>query len=138
MSVTLQLRGINELIAALRTLPDDLARESTQILNAHAAAAAVQIRQGYAAHRRSGKLADRVYTVPSRVTGAKASAQVSSTAETASWFEYGTAVRETKTGASRGAMPPGHVFWPAVDRQYPLMLNDLIALVQRHGLTVQR
>jgi hypothetical protein len=138
MSVTLQLRGVNEMIAALRTLPTDLAHEATAIINDHAAGAAAQIRQGYGAHRRSGELADHVTVVPSTVVGANASAQVKATAGYAAFFEYGTAARETKKGANRGAMPPGHVFWPAVDRQYRVMLEDLIALVQRHGLVVRR
>lgn len=51
-------------------------------------------------------------------------------------YENGTQARHTALGQYRGAMPPGHVFIPAVIRWRRWMSQQLTALLQRYGLVV--
>ncbi len=132
----LTLGGFNELREALRNLPEHLAHEAGAIVTQHAEAAAAQIRNAYPA--RTGNLKRGVKVDRATVQGAGASARVRSTAKHSFIFEHGTQARHNAIGANRGAMPPGNVFVPVVVRERRAMIDDLVALVEREGLTVRR
>jgi hypothetical protein len=51
-------------------------------------------------------------------------------------FENGTQARHTALGASRGAMPPGHVFIPVAAAERRAMYKDLAQVVADEGLEV--
>lgn len=133
MSVHLTWAGLTELREALRRLPEDLTGEASHLVEASTNAAAVAIKGGYPA--RTGNLRDHVSTEFSR-TGLSVVGRVKSTSPHAYIFENGTQARHTAIGANRGAMPPGHVFLPAVIRERRRMYADLTDLLERHGLLV--
>lgn len=134
----LVLTGFEELKQQLRNLPTHLAEEAAGIVVAHAQTAAGNIRAAYpegpTGNLKRGVKVDQV-EVGGR-TNAGARARVRSTARHAFIYENGTQARHTDEGWNRGAMPPGNVFIPAVVRERRAMVNDLIAMVQREGLTV--
>lgn len=127
--------GLEELKAALRQLPEELTGEGSHIVEGAANGAAVDVRSGYAGHRRSGNLQDGV-TVEHGVSGFGTSAVVKSNARHAWLFENGSQARHTAIGANRGSMPPAHVFVPAVMRKRRAMYDELKAMLTRHGLLV--
>lgn len=135
----LELRGLAELYAALRRLPEELRERGGQIVTENADEAADEIRAGYTAHKHTGNLADHVKVV--KVDGASgkygAAAIVKSTAKHAYIFENGTQVRKNAKGANRGAMPPGHVFVPIVIRKRRQMYQELQYLLVQAGLDVK-
>ena len=133
-SVTLQLIGLPDLIAALRQLPPDLAAEGGAIVVAAADQAAEEIVAAYP--ERTGNLKHGVKRIgDSKGTGAFV--RVVNTARHAHLFEFGTQSRQTAIGANRGAMPAGNVFIPIVVRRRRAMVDALVALLQRAGLTVR-
>jgi len=134
VSATLTITGLEELRAALRTLPTELAGEAQHVVVGAANGAAADIRGAYPV--RTGNLRDHVTVrdLPSGPTGA--AAKVVSSARHAALFEVGTQARHTSIGANRGTMPPGHVFVPRVIRARRLMVQQLVDLVRRAGLTV--
>lgn len=129
--------GLNELRAAMRALPTEATGEASNIINAEANAAAVEIRSAYGSHRRSGRLQGGV--IVTHVDHGKfyAGAAVKSSAKHASLFENGTQARHTAIGANRGSMPPGHVFVPAIARSRRRLFRSLKALLERKGLLVR-
>lgn len=137
MSASVRWNGLEELRAALRNLPKDLAGEASSIVQRAAADAAQEIRAGYQAHRRTGNLAEHVKVEALSVGPFGAGMAVKSTAKHAQIFERGTELRHTSLGANRGAMPPGRVFVPAVIRRRRTMYERLKALLISHGLTVR-
>lgn len=138
MSNKLMLSGFEELKAALRQLPQHLAAEAGGIVTAHAESAATRVRAAYAEHRHTGNLERGVKVDRVVVENAGAAARVRSTARHAFIFENGTQARHTGLGWNRGAMPPGHVFVPIAIRERAAMVDELIAMVEREGLTVRR
>lgn len=136
MSAALKFQGIDELRAALRQLPAELAGEAGHILEAEGNAAGVAIRSGYSAHRVTGNLRDHVSVVHEH-SAVAAKTVVKSTARHAHLFEFGTQTRQTRNGANRGAMPPGHVFVPAMVRARRRMFEQLADLLRRAGLQVR-
>lgn len=131
----LVFNGLDDLRAALRQLPEELTGEASHILEAAANGAAVDIRSGYAGHRRSGDLQDKV-TVEHGVSGFAASAVVKSNSRHAWLFENGSQARHTAIGANRGSMPPAHVFVPVLIRKRRAMYDQLKDLLTRKGLLV--
>lgn len=135
MSNKFQLGGFEELKAQLRALPTHLASEAEGIVVGHANAAAGQLRSEYpegpTGNLKRGVKADRVTQ-----SGAGARARVRSTARHAHLYEYGTQARHTSEGWNRGAMPPRPTFVPVVVRERRAMVDDLIHMVEREGLTV--
>lgn len=125
--------GLDELRAALRTLPADLTGEASHIVEAHANAAAADIKAGYPG--RTGDLRDHV-EVTFSTSGTSTGAVIRNTSKHAWLFENGTQARHTAIGANRGSMPPGHVFIPAVVRRRRAMYGQLQDLLERHGLIV--
>lgn len=136
MSVTLQWDGLEEYLAEIRQLPDDLTAEASSIVQRAAADHAQDVRGNYQAHRRTGNLANGV-RVEARVMGPYGVGMVvKSTAKHAHIFEIGTQARHTDIGANRGSMPPGHAFVPPAIRRRRQMYDELIALVRGRGLEV--
>lgn len=131
----LQLDGLAELREALRNLPAELTGEGSNIVEGEANGAALDIKSGYAAHRRTGKLQDSV-EVTHGTSGFSASAMIIAKSPHAHLFENGTQARHTAIGANRGSMPPGHVFIPAMIRRRRRMYDALKALLERAGLVV--
>ncbi len=137
MSASLTFTGMEELKAALRNLPAHLAQEAAGIVTGHADAAASNVRAAYA--RKTGALRQGVKVDKAVVNGAGASARVRSTGRLAYIYENGTEVpRRWKNGKSTGRMPATHAFVRAVVPERRAMVDDLIALVEREGLTVTR
>jgi hypothetical protein len=125
--------GLDELKNDLRLLPVALGGEGGKIAEGHANGAAATIKAGYPA--RTGNLRDKVVVVHTRgAFGAKSI--VKNTSKHARVFESGSQARHTELGANRGAMPPNPIFTQTVMRARRAMYADLIALMERHGLTV--
>jgi hypothetical protein len=133
----LRFDGLQELRASLRRLPKELRDEAEEIVFGSANDAASDIKAGYEAHRRSGELADKVSVQQLKGEGtAFAGALIQNKSKLAFIFENGTQVRHTAIGANRGAMPPGHVFVPAVIKRRREMYDKLRALLRGKGLKV--
>jgi Bacteriophage HK97-gp10, putative tail-component len=134
MSVTLKWDGLDEFKADLERLPEGLTTESDPIVATAAHEAASEIRAAYPT--RTGNLKKNVFV--SRLDKGKdfVGYIVKNSAPHAFIFENGTQARHTSIGANRGAMPPGHVFVPAVIRRRRQMYEQLKALLVRHGLVV--
>lgn len=135
MSNRFKFEGLAELQAELRKLTPVLAAEGGREVEAAAQDAATEVRSGYGRHRRSGSLQDNV-TVSHRASRDGAVATLKSGDKEALVFEVGSQARHTRIGANRGAMPPGHVFFPAVIRAKRRMYGRLKAMLQRTGFSV--
>jgi hypothetical protein len=134
MSARVRWEGLEELQATLRELPATLTAEATGIVETAAASARDDM---YAAYpRRTGTLRDGLAVATPVASAAGVVVVLQNRAKDAGWFEKGTQVRHTKLGANRGAMPPGHVFWPRFYRWRRTMWTNLAELVRREGLTV--
>jgi hypothetical protein len=131
--------GLDQLKAALRSLPANLAGESAKLVEGAANGAAVTIRGNYAAHRRTGNLQNHV-VVEKKATGPFGAAYVvKSTARHAVLFEHGTQARHWSGGKNTGVMPPApptHAFIPAVIRKRRQMYDQLKDVLRRAGLQV--
>jgi hypothetical protein len=134
VSVTLRFEGLEALKAKLRALPEDLASEAQGLVEQTAHEAATAIQRAYP--RRTGTLRNRVYVTHFPQGRFSAGAVVKNTAPHAALFESGTQARHTAIGANRGAMPPGHIFIPAMQRARRAMWDRLKALMERHDLDV--
>lgn len=128
------LTGFTELKAALRALPQELAGEAKDIVNAAATGAGADLSSAYP--EVSGNLRKGVKV--EHVSGAALGviARVKNTARHSHLYEFGSQVRRTSSGANRGAMPPRPTFLPIVIRRRRAMYEALLALVRRAGLTV--
>jgi hypothetical protein len=124
--------GLEELKAALRTLPADLAAEAGPIVTGAAEAAQSDASAAYPA----GGLRDGLALVTEDGGRFGAAVTVKNRAPHAWLFEYGTATRHTSLGWNRGAMPPGKVFVPAMERARRAMYDRLRELLRAAGLTV--
>ncbi|MES2341719.1 MAG: hypothetical protein V4597_08575 [Pseudomonadota bacterium] len=132
--MSVEWEGLSELLAALRSLPADLAVEAGHIVEASVNAAGVAVRAGYVGTGVPA-LADKVTTSLER-TQYGAVGIVRSGSPWAWIFEIGAQARHTALGANRGTIPPGHLFVPAVMRERRRMYDELKAMMERHGLEV--
>jgi hypothetical protein len=126
--------GLDELKAALRTLPADLAGEASHIVEAAANAAEADIKAGYPV--RTGDLRDHVLSQALSTGAFSAGIVVKNTSKLAYIAENGTQARHTALGANRGSMPPLHVFIPAVIKRRRVMYAQLKDLCERKGIRV--
>ena len=127
--------GMEELKAALRSLPEELSQEGGDIVVEHATEAGEDVRAHYAAAAVTGNLEKHVKVViESRTAGA--SVVVKSTAKHAIIYENGSKMRKTKDGRNRGMMPPAKVFVPTMIRERREMLVELAELLKTKGLEV--
>jgi hypothetical protein len=133
----LTIEGLDELRAALRRLPEELAAEAGGIVLTAATDAASAMDAQYAAHEWTGNLRRGLSVTREEATqryGARA--VVKNRAPHAWWAENGTQIRRTSKGVNRGAMPPIHVFVPTAIKYRRAMVEQLKALVRRAGLVV--
>lgn len=133
--------GLAEFKAALKSLPDDLARDADEIIRDQADSAAGAVRSRYSHHRVTGTLANSVVVKKLRATKYGPRYQVASTAPHATLFERGTVVRHyvtKKNGVQKlvGAMPAANIFGPVMVRYRRYMWDDLESLLRKHGLLV--
>lgn len=135
MPAKVQWTGLTEFQAALRNLPDALAKEAANEGRSAANAAAVDIRTAYGAHRHTGRLQDSVKVTEQKVAfGFRYTVRTS--AKHAHLLEFGTQARHTTLGISRGSTPPFNIFIPRTRRWQRSLMERLIALLQRQGLRV--
>lgn len=134
MSATFQFEGLEDLIASLRTLPEDLANEAGAIVLDRAERAKQDIETSYP--DRTGDLRKGMQVTRANAGKYGAGVYVKNTSKLAYIYENGTQARHTSLGANRGSMPPGHVFIPVMIRQRLAMYGDLADLMTRHGLAV--
>lgn len=137
--VRVVMDGLPDFKAALRNLPDALTAEANDIVSAAAFEAKGQIQSAYP-EGPTGNLRTGV-TLNWNRSRATTTAIVRSRAKHAHLYEFGTRTRRTHRGANRGAMPeapPQQRMIPIAMRVRRKMLQALIAMVERAGLTVRR
>lgn len=138
MSSSLRFDGLDELRAALRALPSDLAVEASHLVEGAANAAAAEIKAGYKVW--SGNLRDHLYVTHQDKGRYGAGAIVTNTAKHAWVYDNGSAARHYTTRRGRrhatGAMPPTHLFTGAMIRHRRQMYDGLKAMLERNGLAV--
>lgn len=138
MSARVQLIGKAEFLAALRNLPEELAKEGQVIVEAHAAEHARATVALYQQHQKTGRLAGGV-TTKQEYSRASRAAIVRTRAPHAWIFDNGTRKRQTRKGANRGVMPArpeSERFIPRAIRARERMTRALIDLVRRAGFEV--
>lgn len=135
----IKFAGFEEFKAQLRNLPHHLAEEAAKIVNDRAERAYTQIYfsypEGPTGNLRRGLKFEQV----SNSSGTGVIARVRSRAKHAYMVEHGTQTRHTNKGWNRGVMPPappGHYVIPVAVRERRAMIEDLIAMLRREGLTV--
>ena len=126
--------GLRELMEEIRTLPETLTGEAAHLVDGAANAAKVDIAAAYP--WRTGDLRKKTTVVPLAKKGLIVGAVVKNTSKLATIFENGTQARHTELGAARGSMPPGHVFVPRIVKARRALLQQLKAMVTRHGAVV--
>jgi hypothetical protein len=136
VSTTLEIRGLDDLKAALRALPATLASAATPIVIGAAEGAGATIKAAYPVV--TGNLRQGVTVTIKSANAGGVVAIVKSGARHAWIYEHGTQTRQTKLGANRGRMPapPTPVFIPTMMRARRAMYAELGALLEAQGLTV--
>lgn len=133
MSSSLTFEGLDDLRAALRALPHELAQEGGDVIVETTNNAADEIMAGYpdvTGHLRGG-VKFSIERSEFGVIGI-----VKNTAKLANIFEVGSQARHTELGANRGSMPPGHVFVPVVMRRRRQMYDQLKDVLAKAGIEV--
>jgi|SRR5262245_26305167 len=133
--------GLDEFMDAMKHMPDDLAAEGANIVNAHAYKAASAIIDAYPERSGALKAGVKVRTEPAGRYEVRT--VVENVSHIAVIYEYGTQARHYysekggrhDTGAMPAA-PPGRAFWPKIEAERILLYEDLVAMVQRHGVAV--
>lgn len=144
MSASVTFDGLDELRQALLALPRTLADKSAVRVGAAAARAVDRIRAAYPEY--TGNLRNHIVSKVER-DSVSVLWTVKNTAHHAWIFENGTQGKvryysgTDKIGrvfdhASRGPMPPGHVFIPIVMQERRAMYQDLADIVAGEGLEV--
>lgn len=126
---------LDELRSELRKLPEHLRGDGSEVVETAARWAHNEIKVEYEKSSQSGNLVDHL-KLEVRPTTFGTGATVKSTARHAHLFEDGSATRKTKQGWNRGFMPAANIFVPIVTRRRRWMYEQLIALLERAGLTV--
>lgn len=138
MAARVTIDGRDEFRAALRNLPDALKGEAASIVVEAASQAERDITAAYPMGP-TGNLKRGVTMNVESSSKFGASARVKSNAKHVHIFEKGTVVRHTNSGANRGRMPPApssQQMIPIVIRARRRMVQQLIDMVQKHGLVV--
>jgi len=140
MSVRFDIKGLDDLKAALRALPAELTGEASKIIEGAGNGAVLDIRRAYPGGG-TGNLRAGVSVEFDR-SGVHAGAVVRSRSPHAWWYDYGTEVRHTAKGWKRGRMfgrsAPTHAFGQAMAKVRRRMYEDLGTMLERHGLKVTR
>lgn len=126
--------GLEELKQQFRSMPAELTNEASGIVDRAGEYAKSSVIQGYP--RRTGDLRNHVTLTHFENGKFGAGSILKNTAKHAWLFENGSQARHNDLGANRGAMPPGHVFVPAVIRWRKWMYGQLKDMLVRSGLTV--
>jgi hypothetical protein len=137
MNAKLEIKGLDELRAALKKLPADLQREAAVIVQAQAEQMAVEA-QG-AMPSVTGNLRSHVSVVLSSDVVGGVSAKVLATAKHAYLWETGGNRGERhwkKNNKSTGVMTPANKFIPIAILRRRVMVAALVDIVERAGLTV--
>jgi hypothetical protein len=127
-------RGLDELRRGLDDLATTLTRRGEAIAAASAHAAEADIRRSYP--RRTGALQQGLRVDVESAGPYAVRYVVRNTHPLAGVFEMGTAARHTALGANRGAMPPGRVFVPRMQRERRAMYEEMKAAIAAEGLVV--
>jgi hypothetical protein len=137
MSASFKLEGLDELRKALRELPEDLAREGGEIVEAAAREAAARTQQSYP--EVSGNLKRGVRVEVQHGGRFGKAAIVKSRARHSHLFERGTGTRQNRAGANRGRMPEAKEtqrMIPIVIRRRRIMFEALKNLVRKAGFQI--
>ena len=138
MNAKLEIKGLDELRAALKKLPADLQREAAVIVQAQAEQMVVDV-QGAFPLGPTGNLRSQVRVETSSDVVGGVSAKVLATARHAYLWETGGKGQERfwKTNKkSTGVMPKGNKFIPIAILRRRVMTAALVDVVERAGLTV--
>lgn len=119
----MELKGFDELVADLKTLPADLKQESTPILSRFAESARAQIVAAYP--EITGTLRAGVQVVARQARGVAALFTLVSGAPYAHIYEFGSARQR-----------PRATFLPIQDRERRESVAAVAAVVESHGLKV--
>jgi hypothetical protein len=130
MSLRFEFKGLEELKAALRSLPEELSGEAGKIIEAAGNRAVLDLRRAYPVV--TGHLRDGVEVTHTR-SRAGARAVVRSRAPHAWLYEHGVAGRKVGKGLNRR---PTFVFMKTMSRIRKEMYDAFQALLERHGLRV--
>jgi hypothetical protein len=128
--VHFKFEGLEELKAALRALPENLAGEAGKIIEGAGNRAALDLKRAYPVV--TGHLRDGVEVTHER-SGVSARAVVRSRAPHAWLYEHGVAGRKVGKGLNR---TPTFVFAKTMSRVRREMYDALQALLERYGLRV--
>jgi hypothetical protein len=123
--------GLDELMTALKNLPEHLAEEATTIVASAAQDVEATTEAAYV-----GSLQRGVKITEKAIGRYGVAYQVRSMSWLAWIYENGSVARHTVNGVSRGAMPPKHVLIPAAERRRPQMYRELKDMLVREGLVV--
>jgi Bacteriophage HK97-gp10, putative tail-component len=147
MNAKLEIKGLDELRAALKKLPADLQREAAVIVQAQAEQMAVDVQGQYPSV--TGNLRSHVRVVVASDVVGGISARVLNTAKHSHLYERGTKARQYsgsgpgkkmpagwKAGKSTGQMPAKATFIPIAILRRRVMTAALVDVVERAGLTV--
>jgi hypothetical protein len=126
------MQGLSELQAALRQLPEHLAREADVYVRRAAETTANQIQASYPVV--SGAL-QRGVVVEHNSSKFGSASLVRSRAYHAHLYEFGSQVRQY-LGANRGAMPAKPTVIPIAIRNRRELVRQLVRLVEQNGFEV--
>lgn len=135
----LTIKGLVEFQEAMSHLPEHLTDEAANIVHDAATGAMGETYVGYPRGKTGGLRGG--LTLETHRTRTTSKVIVKSTSDHASDYEKGTAERATRKGWNRGRMPaprPGTAMIPIVRRWRARMVEDLIAMVERAGFTIER
>ena len=135
MPASLRIDGVSDLVRDLTRLPETLGEAAAPSVDQAATDAEATIRANYP--RRSGALRDGLRSETVTDDPAHPRLRLVNDAPHAVVYEYGSELRHTATGAPRGRMPAAHNFVPVVVREKRDLVEDVIDLVEREGLTVR-
>jgi len=137
VSAAFTWQGLTEAESELEALPRDLVAEGQTAAEELAATAVDELKAVYAYHHVTGNLARGLQVRKvSDGTYAKGS-EVRNRAQHSWLFDNGSAVRETKRGAGRGASRPHHAFDSVMHQKDQIFETMIAQLLREHGLGVE-
>jgi hypothetical protein len=130
------MTGFDELLEALRKLPEALTGEAERIAEGSANATAFDLRAEYGSRRRTGNLQQSVSVEHRTRGGSIVSAVVKVKAPHAHLVEYGSQARHTDIGANRGSMPATPIVGRVASKHRRRMYESMKAMLVRAGALV--
>lgn len=132
MPAAVQIDGLAELRARLRGLPAELRAAAAPIVEGAAAEAFATIQAAYPA----GSSLERGMRFEQSTSAGGVGARVRNVAKLAAIYEFGSELRHTDEGWSRGRMPVANVFVPAAIHSRQAMVVELRDYLEGLGLEV--